>query len=218
MLLRKANKKLFLAIFIISCTLFFNSIVYASSNDVEVALKIEQHFEYDNNISSNIDKKGTYKLQALEENIPMPDGSKDKEFTFNLEGKSSEITIPLRYEHGGVYAYKLEQITADKENYTFDRNSYKITVYVKNSGDNKLIPQVIVENSDNKKCGEIVFNNVYKTKLVLKPQDKEQNISIPQDNNPVKTNDSMSNIIYLIVAVSFTMILLLYGIKKKHNK
>lgn len=48
-----------------------------------------------------------------------------------------------------------------KENYTYDRSSYIIAVYIKNGENGKLVPQVIAEKNDGKKCGELMFYNSY---------------------------------------------------------
>ena len=39
--------------------------------------------------------------------------------------------ISLQFQHGGVYRYHLVQTSKDKENYTYDRSSYIIAVYIK---------------------------------------------------------------------------------------
>lgn len=54
-----------------------------------------------------------------------------------------------------------ETILPTKENYTYDRSSYIIAVYIKNGENGKLVPQVIAEKNDGKKCGELMFYNSY---------------------------------------------------------
>ncbi|MTQ69437.1 hypothetical protein GMD08_10065 [[Ruminococcus] torques] len=43
----------------------------------------------------------------------------------------------------------------------YDRSSYIIAVYIKNGENGKLVPQVIAEKNDGKKCGELMFYNSY---------------------------------------------------------
>ncbi|MFQ7420354.1 MAG: hypothetical protein ACLRNZ_11075 [Blautia massiliensis (ex Durand et al. 2017)] len=48
-----------------------------------------------------------------------------------------------------------------KKNYTYDRSSHIIAVYIKNGENGKLVPQVIAEKNDGKKYGELMFYNSY---------------------------------------------------------
>lgn len=85
-------------------------------------------------------------------------------FLFCLKKTSfddNEKMISLQFQHGGVYRYHLVQTSKDKENYTYDRSSYIIAVYIKNGENGKLVPQVIAEKNDGKKCGELMFYNSY---------------------------------------------------------
>ena len=54
-----------------------------------------------------------------------------------------------------------EVFSENKENYTYDRSSYIIAVYIKNGENGKLVPQVIAEKNDGKKYGELMFYNSY---------------------------------------------------------
>ena len=79
--------------------------------------------------------------------------------------KRQEKMISLQFQHGGVYRYHLVQTSKDKENYTYDRSSYIIAVYIKNGENGKLVPQVIAEKNDGKKYGELMFYKSYNKKV-----------------------------------------------------
>lgn len=61
------------------------------------------------------------------------------------------------YQTGHTWHFRY----APKENYTYDRSSYIIAVYIKNGENGKLVPQVIAEKNDGKKYGELMFYNSY---------------------------------------------------------
>jgi pilin isopeptide linkage protein len=91
----------------------------------------------------------------------MPGDSDNDRHVFVLDGNNAEKMISLQFQHGGVYRYHLVQTSKDKENYTYDRSSYIIAVYIKNGENGKLVPQVIAEKNDGKKYGELMFYNSY---------------------------------------------------------
>ena len=116
---------------------------------------------YENSNEKGIDLTGTYEFRALDIGIPMPGDSDNDRHVFVLDGNNAEKMISLQFQHGGVYRYHLVQTSKDKENYTYDRSSYIIAVYIKNGENGKLVPQVIAEKNDGKKCGELMFYNSY---------------------------------------------------------
>ena len=134
--------------------------VLAASNVVEVPLTVKQNFEENSN-EKGIDLTGTYEFRALDIGIPMPGDSDNDRHVFVLDGNNAEKMISLQFQHGGVYRYHLVQTSKDKENYTYDRSSYIIAVYIKNGENGKLVPQVIAEKNDGKKYGELMFYNSY---------------------------------------------------------
>ena len=123
-------------------------------------IKLWQNFEENSN-EKGIDLTGTYEFRALDIGIPMPGDSDNDRHVFVLDGNNAEKMISLQFQHGGVYRYHLVQTSKDKENYTYDRSSYIIAVYIKNGENGKLVPQVIAEKNDGKKCGELMFYNSY---------------------------------------------------------
>ena len=123
-------------------------------------LTVKQNFEENSN-EKGIDLTGTYEFRALDIGIPMPGDSDNDRHVFVLDGNNAEKMISLQFQHGGVYRYHLVQTSKDKENYTYDRSSYIIAVYIKNGENGKLVPQVIAEKNDGKKYGELMFYNSY---------------------------------------------------------
>ena len=132
--------------------------VLAAERNTTVKIPVEQIFEANNSVDA--DKTGSYVLIADQIQNPMPEGSNGRTFTWNMSGNSSTELI-MNVGQVGEYHYKLYQATENKENYTYDRSSYIIAVYIKNGENGKLVPQVIAEKNDGKKCGELMFYNSY---------------------------------------------------------
>ncbi|MDK0866012.1 FctA domain-containing protein [Clostridium perfringens] len=196
---KKIRNKILMAIVVLSLVLIQNTGVYATENTVNIPLTVRQEFKISTKDSKAIDMIGKYELKAMSENASMPEESKNGSFIFDIDGNDKQFTIPLAYTHGGVYAYQIQQITQYKDNYIYDKNSYKITVYVKNTENNNLIPQIIVKNENNEKCEEICFNNIYKQKNeineISKIPYKPSGINIP------KTGDTTNIGFYIVILV-----------------
>ena len=158
--MKKNRQILVLAALLFSFLCFPADKVLAASNVVEVPLTVKQNFEENSN-EKGIDLTGTYEFRALDIGIPMPGDSDNDRHVFVLDGNNAEKMISLQFQHGGVYRYHFVQTSKDKENYTYDRSSYIIAVYIKNGENGKLVPQVIAEKNDGKKCGELMFYNSY---------------------------------------------------------
>lgn len=150
------------------------SSAYAAANSVEIDLPVKQTFVVHNQGTTKVNLTGTYELSATDESTPMPDGSKDGKYIFTIDGADAQATLSTSYAKTGTYNYTLKQITTGTDNYSYDRSSYTITVYIKNGNAGNLNYQVIVKNEDNEKCGEILFRNSYKgsNKPDPKPSDK----------------------------------------------
>lgn len=158
--MKKNRQILVLAALLFSFLCFPADKVLAASNVVEVPLTVKQNFEENSN-EKGIDLTGTYEFRALDIGIPMPGDSDNDRHVFVLDGNNAEKMISLQFQHSGVYRYHLVQTSKDKENYTYDRSSYIIAVYIKNGENGKLVPQVIAEKNDGKKYGELMFYNSY---------------------------------------------------------
>lgn len=160
----KIRSKITMVILAMSFFLFPSNRVYGADNTIYIPLTVIQEFEISSKDTNTVDTKGVYELTALDNNFPMPDGSKDNRFIFSIDEKNDQFTIPLMYTHSGVYRYNIQQKTQHKENYIYDENIYDLTVYVKRGENGKLTSQVIVRNKQGEKCGDIRFVNEYHIK------------------------------------------------------
>lgn len=206
-MIKKLLKKNIAWIILLSA-LVINNKAYASNNYVEVPIVVEQFFDVAGQNEKEVDLTGEYILRGLSGNATFPQNTSQDRVVFQLNGNEKNITIPLNYLHAGIYCYELKQTTKDKENYIFDRQTYKITVYVKNGETDQLRAQVIVENKDGKKSGKIEFHNRYLLKTT----------SNSQQNLAAKTGDEEKIYIwYLVASISIFTILTMFVMKEKRK-
>ena len=205
----KKNRHIFILVALLFSLLCFPvDRVLAASDVVEVPLTIKQKFENSSN-EKEIDLTGTYEFRALDVGISMQEGSNNERYDFILDGNNAEKMISLKFQHGGVYRYQLVQTSKDKENYSYDRSSYIITVYIKNGEKGKLISQVIAEKDDGKKYAELIFYNSYNNpSKPLKPTDSPQT----GDMSNIKMHAAIA-----LISLSL-IIILLYCLKRDSHK
>lgn len=210
MITKNIREKVGLIVLLFSLMIFSGSKIYASDSKLEIPLSIVQTFKVENISPEKVNQIGIYKLSAMNSETPMPEDSIDGNYIFSIKGNNKQVTIPLEYVHGGIYSYKLQQITEDTKNYVYDRTSYTITVYIKNGEGGQLIPLVIVEDENGEKCGEIIFKNLYKGKS--NPQLQED----PPDpqSNPSTSDQSNVTMWLLLVLSSLTALGVIYRIRK----
>lgn len=227
------TKKLYLKIVLI-CTLIFISVstVYAADS-VDIAIPVSQEIVMADSHDTPESLTFHYALSTDQEDAPMPTGSEDGKYDFSISGPDSEITIPLHFTHAGVYHYTLHQIDETTEYCICDDSCYEATVYVQNEPSGNLSVQMIVEDeSDGKKCGEILFRTAYRDIPDQTPDNPNPDISTPNTpQNPdsadtpssgtstPQTGDSSSITFWMLMsAFSFlTLILVPFFGKTKRN-
>ena len=213
--MRKSKPILMLTALLFSFLCFPVKQTFAATSMAEVPLTVKQSFVVKNPVKE-MDFEGNYEFRALDQEAPMPENAKNGSYSFSLNGEQVETTFSLQYLHAGVYHYQLDQTTAEKKGYQYDKSCYDITVYVKNGENGELIPQVVAEKGDGKKCGDLEFLNSY--------QGKKPGASAPSDpskpNKLVKTGDTTHIMAYVGIAAGslFLILALVYFRKHKQKK
>lgn len=213
----KKSKRIFaLAALLFSFLSFPVSQVFAVSEMAEVPLTVKQSFVV-KNPAKEMNFTGTYEFRTTDEEAPMPEGTKNGIYSFLLSGEQAETTIDLQYLHAGVYHYQLEQITAEKKGYQYDKSCYEITVYVKNSENGELVSEVVAEKGDGKKCGDLEFQNSYQGNP---PESSEpSNSSKPNDPGKlVKTGDTTPVMAYVLLAAGALLLIAVLAYFRKHRQ
>lgn len=185
--------------------------VYASDKKVEVPLAIQQHFDDQSGKLNKTEKTGMYTMKSVEDGNPMPENSVNGSYSFKIEDNGT-YTIPLFFQKAGIYNYTINQVIEEKKDYTLDNTTYTVTVYVKNTDSGDLVPEVVVNNGNEKKCSEIGFKNSYNRK----PTETKTSNNKDKQSKVAKTGDDSPLVIWAVFAMlSFACILL---ICKKKNK
>lgn len=195
------KQKAVLVLLLLNLLIMTNGMAYAAENQIELELSVKQNLEYKNAVAEQLNQTGTYELTGVTEDTPMPENSENKSYVFSMKGVDETIKIPIVYKHGGIYQYQLTQITEEQERYTYDKTKYAITVYIKNTNNGGLTPEVIVENGSGKKCESIHFTNQYQGESVSQEKETEH----------VKTGDETKIFMWCILAGSSLWLIVIVG-------
>lgn len=165
--------------------------VYAQETQADMVLPVMQKFVLKNVQHEPDDQRGSYELTAQNPGNPMPEGSANGKYLFTMEG-NGQTALSIKYAHGGQYRYVLRQITEDAKGYTYDRAVYSITVFVEKGDKGQLTPQIIVENEQNEKCEEILFENTYTGEEVPPAPEKPTDKPKPETPKPTEPKPTES--------------------------
>lgn len=199
MILKNIKNIIIPALLILTMTLFAGGMAEAAEASVKLELPVRQIIEVRDGTVGSVPTTGTYELSVLSEDAPMPEGSKDKAYSFTIEGRDNSVTLSFIYTHGGIFQYRLIQTTQGAGNYACDGTEYQISVYVKNADDGGLVTEVIAEKESGKKSGEICFINRYEGPQAVVTPDA--------DTKPVKTGDDGEVFLQIFFAGSAATVL-----------
>lgn len=134
--------------------------VSAAQKPVQAELPVGQEFQTEY-APEGLEDTFTYLLTA-KDGAPLPEEAEDGVYRFEMKG-TQERMLQVTYTTGGIYEYTLSQEIGDQQaNYTYDRQTYQVYVYVKNEPDNSLSAQVVIDNGNGKKTQNALFCNSYK--------------------------------------------------------
>lgn len=151
----------------------------------------------------------TFKFKALDENNPMPEGSKDGVKTTTIKGTGSSEFGNIEFKLPGTYRYEITEVNDGVKNYKYDKSVYVITFEVKDKDGELFATQSIEKKEDvNAKEGEtskaIVFKNKY----------EEPKKTLTHPANP-GTGDSSVIIEYSVIAGLGIALLAIAALRKK---
>ena len=133
-----------------------SKVLAVESNEIPFELKIN------NNSNQSIDRF-KFVMIPKNENNPMPEGSKDKEYSFTLDS-AGEYTIPkINFDTPGDYEYEIYQVKGNNLQYEYDTSLYHIIITVVNSEDFTNLETLVTVTKDGteEKYDKIVFENTY---------------------------------------------------------
>ncbi|MDD7512371.1 MAG: Cna B-type domain-containing protein [Clostridiales bacterium] len=150
----------------------------------------------------------TFKFKALDENNPMPEGSKDGVKTTTIKGSGSSEFGNIEFKLPGTYRYEITEVNDGVKNYKYDKSVYVITFEVKDKDGELFATQSIEKKEDvNAKEGEtskaIVFKNKY--------EEPKKEVESP------RTGDKNHPITYMALGGFFSSLLLMSLFKRRRN-
>ena len=155
-----------------------------------------------------VKSKFTFKMKALNEDFPMPEGSVDGEKTIQITGAGSNEFGEIEFKLPGTYSYEITEINDGIKNYKYDKSIYVITFEVEDKDGGLYAKQNIVKKTaDASKAEatakEIVFKNKY--------EEPKKEVVSP------KTGDKNHPITYMAFGGLFSSLLLMTLFKRKRN-
>ena len=218
MYIRKSNIKNIFLILLFGLILFSGRTeIYASDNKTEVPVTIKHYFEDKSSKLNDSQKTSTYILQSMDETNPMPEGSSNGTYSFDIGGDEGEYEFSLTFEKTGIYKYQILQMSKEKNNYKWDDTQYTMEVYVKNAESGGLIAEVIAKDGDDKKCSEIKFNNSYQENKTEPSNKTNTTTNGSHTSRSVRTGDSTKLLDWAVCGmIAFASMALL--LRKKYKK
>lgn len=190
-----------------------------------ISIPVEQEF---NDTSGKLDQKaqtGVYILEPLEAGNPMP--HQEPKHQIQLSGNETQTIDGFAFTREGTFSYRLyQQIPANKAGYTYDDQSYLITVFVTQTVEGVNV-EAIVKNQQKLKVMAANFKNVYVAKSdQTEPQETER--SLPntdqnagqdiEDERRLPSTGQLKEYLWVFGLALVLVILLFYQGKRRGNK
>lgn len=153
----------------------------ASAEEITGVIPVCQTFSTN---ASGVEDTFHYVLRPETEGAPMPQGSADGAYRWDMKGNAEkELSVPAAKE--GEYTYTLTQEVSDpQENYRYDCQVYRVTLYVYRDGGDSLSVSVVVENQAGQKTSAAEFKNRYEAPApTTPPGGSGGNVKTGDDNN-----------------------------------
>lgn len=157
------NTKKHLAFLVLmACSLMVAGLPVHAEETISARLSVNQTFRVTGSTVSNVGDIFEYNLTAMTEEAPMPAGSTQERYQFSIRGNQSMEIEPMTYSNTGIYEYRLELVIgSEKRGYTYDKEVYFITVYVKNTENDGLVTEIVAKNRAGDKVGSLNFESTY---------------------------------------------------------
>jgi Gram positive anchor. len=167
-------------------------------------------------IDNDKDLSLDYELKADDINSPMPNGSSNGIYRFNLRGNSKKnITIDFSEAAAGKYVYTLKVISPEKSTYKLDKQVYKVivdTVWTREG----FLAMTTLTGPGNSKPAEILFNHKYIKKSLPPIKTNPAKPSLETIMKGMLPNTGEKTSIYLSLVGLF--ILIFFGRRYKQNE
>lgn len=198
--------------------------VYASSESASVQIPVKQIFTVKQGTVPEGGDVFYYKLTPLQAENPMPERSKDGTYSFSMKNTQEGTLQEITYNRMGEYEYQIQQATAEKEGYGYDKKTYTVEVSIRSREDGGLYADLILKNEAGEKTESASFENTYTGKKLsggTVTGGTSPNYTTPssQSRPLVKTGDEtrLSLLLALLVG-SFLTLIVVAGNKRKNKE
>ncbi len=181
----------------------------APLSSVTVRIPVQQIFSTN---KTGVADRFYYVLEAQTEGAPLPAGSRQGRYAFEMNGNAA-LDLKMEMKQAGQYVYRLYQtVENERANYRYDRTVYQVTVYAYQDKNNQLAAAVVIYGGDEGKVSKAVFQNAYEeVKPAPTPSDG--------DGGDVQTGDEnqLGGYIALMIFCALGLCLLAIWVSRKKD-
>lgn len=166
--IRAAQSTLLILLLIIFAVVSIRTV--SAAEMATATIRVEQSFTV-NDSRWTPDDTFSYVMEPEDVSSPMPQGTEQGAYHFTLKGDGHVDVGPMTYTRTGQYIYTLQQeITQEKEDYTYDEEVYRVTVTVRNAENGGLSATVeLPRDESGYKEEKIKFENSYDKEIEVSP-------------------------------------------------
>lgn len=170
------------------------------------------------------DDNFVYKISPVEEDAPLPEGSKEDAYYWTVKGtEKGTLELQIPFVRPGEYNYKVEAYVPNPiKGYVYEHRTYTIDLAIANAPDGGfVVDQMVIIGSDDNKYDQLDLDPTYKegkketeTKAeAAKPADKGKGSAA------VKTGDTTPVLMLTaVMGISFFVLIVLFVIKRRNKE
>lgn len=190
----RSGRKMTLFLMMMIISLSFCKTLTADAASVSFSLPVS--IELEGNLPV---KSETFEIKLVPENpsFPMPEDGTD---TLSITGENTDTFAAIRYEHPGIYQYKLYQVTGNSD-CTYDQAEYQLIITVTNSSVEEIgleISAALYEGASTGKIQKPIFYNEYPVETETEVSSEVTGESTPS----VKTGVEDYRSVYLLMMLT----------------
>ena len=151
----------------------------------------------------------TFTMTAADASYPMPSGSKDGSKTLTIKGAGEAEFGDIIFEKAGTYTYKVTEVNAAEEGYTYSTEVYTVTyTVVDNNGELKCTRSIT--NSAGSSVSTCAFENVYDA--------KEESSGSSKKSKGINTGDHNQIVLYSSALIAGALLLAVLAVRRRKEE
>ena len=148
--------------------LLVTALVAVSRTQASAAGSMEIDIPYEhlwfNYSDRDVDDTFTYQIVGATETTPMPEGSVDGVYYFDIEGNATgTLNLRFPYDHVGEYSYFVSAYVPDPQpGYTYEPHTYLISIYLRKTNDVLTVYALTIQDELLRKYDELPLDPSYR--------------------------------------------------------